>query len=137
MQLGNPQGLVAGDLLVDNAKGQLVDLIRFNPTETINGQTGALVYYRPVGPYESNTGFPTSYYSNAVTVTEGPMGDYAYFPTSGQPGFINGPPTGLTIVYDIGDQNGTPEPASAALILGAIGILVGRKYWLKARAAQA
>jgi hypothetical protein len=41
----------------------------------------------------------------------------------------------VNIVYDIGDQT-APEPASAMLMLGAIGVLAGRKYFLKARAAR-
>jgi hypothetical protein len=134
MQLGDPPGLVAGDLLVDDMHGNLVDLIRFNPTETIDGQTGALVYYRAAGLTEADTGFPTLDYANTLTVTEGPMGDYAYFPTAGEPGFVTGL-EGVNIVYDIGDQT-APEPASAMLMLGAIGVLAGRKYFLKARAAR-
>lgn len=135
VQLGNPTGLVAGDLLVEDSKNNLVDLIRFNPTETINGQTGALVYYRAIGSTEADTGFPTLDYTNTLIVHEGPMGDYAYFPTAGEPGFSN-LPEGVTLVYDIGDQNGAPEPASAMLMLGAIGLLAGRKFLLKTRAAR-
>jgi hypothetical protein len=135
LQLGNPTGLVAGDLLVEDSKNNLVDLIRFNPSETINGQTGALVYYRVLGSTEADTGFPTLDYVNTLTVHEGPMGNYAYFPTAGEPGYSN-LPEGVTIVYDIGDQNGAPEPASAMLMFGAIGLLAGRKFLLKTRAAR-
>ena len=133
MQLGNPgANLVGGDLLIDDTQGHLVDLIRFNSSETINGQTGALVYYRAPGPTEADTGFPTSDYANTLTVTEGPMGNYAYFPTAGEPGFVNGLQEGVSIVYDIGDQT-APEPASAMLMLGAIGIFAGRRYFLRPR----
>jgi len=117
-----PPGLVAGDLFItDTVGGPLSDLIRFNPAGTGGGAYPAsLVFYSTdAGGALADTGSPSSFYTNTLTLLEGPGGVTLYTPTAGQPGFI----TGFSATYDIisDDIAATPEPGAIALF-GSMGL---------------
>ncbi|MCW3055532.1 MAG: hypothetical protein JWN14_4702 [Chthonomonadales bacterium] len=119
----SPPSLVAGDIfLVDTVGGPLSDLIRFNPLGTGGGAYPAsLVFYSTdAGGALADTGSPSSFYTNTVTLLEGPGGVTLYTPTAGQPGFL----AGFAATYDfISDDIAatTPEPGAVALF-GSMGL---------------
>jgi hypothetical protein len=112
-----PPSLVAGDLLLDESPGVLSDIIRFNSTGSGNG---TLVFYSDTSDGAdslADTGFPTSQYTNTVTLTEvGPEGanGITYIPTANQPGFI----AGFITTYNI-TSDSVPEPATLTLLAGS------------------
>ena len=128
-----PPSLVSGDLILNEVmNGLMSDTVRFNPAGTGSPAYPAiLVFYSDIDADSAfqlaDTGFPTSLYTNTVTVTEttlpgGGRYGFLYTPSSGQPGFISGFSVSYEIVSD------TPEPASLALML--IGcVLFGAGYW--------
>ena len=135
--LGNPPGLVAGDLVMTEpgTGGSVIsDIIRFNPNQ--NG--GSLVFYSDNSDGKdslADTGFPTAMYTNVVTRAEvGPEGNngLVYTPTAGQPGFVAGAavPVEYTLISDA-----VPEPSSVVL-LGVMGIVGTVGYaWRRRRKA--
>lgn len=127
--LGNPPGLVSGDLIVNNFDSQVSDVIRFNAAEGINGTTGALVFYSsPGGGSLADEGFPRSFYTNVQNVFE-VAGGVTWTPTAGQPGFVAGAAGPVTYII----TSDTPEPASAVLMLGGPGLFLLRRYVSKRR----
>jgi hypothetical protein len=133
----NPPGLTAGDLILlePGTNGLVSDIVRFNPSETIAGTIGALVFYSDktdAGDTDlADTGFPTALYTNDVSQTEvGPEGNngFSYTPTSGQPGFVTG--AGGPVTYVIkSDVSAVPEPSSILLMVTVVGIVSYRFGW--------
>ncbi|MHB8530601.1 MAG: PEPxxWA-CTERM sorting domain-containing protein [Caulobacteraceae bacterium] len=133
----NPPGLVAGDVLLqDGVGGPILDVLRFNPTETVTGTTdaGSLVFYSDnVDGFDSlgdTSGPPTALYTNSVTIQEvGSEGNNGaiYTPIAGQPGFVAG--AAGPVIYDF-ISDSVPEPASWALMMvgvGAVGFSLRRR----------
>jgi len=116
-----PPALVAGDIFItDTVGGPLSDLIRFNPAGTAPGYQASLVFYSTdAGGALADTGVPSGFYTNTVTLLEGPGGVTLYTPTAGQPGFI----AGFGVTYDIISDTAaaTPEPGAVALF-GSMGL---------------
>jgi hypothetical protein len=131
-----PPGLIAGDLVLLEPPGSTIsDIIRFNPAGTGSpGYPASVVFYSDNldgGGDLADTGFPSTLYTNVVTVTEvGPEGNngFLYTPTANQPGFV----TGFSVTYDL-ISDSAPEPASATLMLVAAGSLLAGRRWLVAR----
>jgi hypothetical protein len=116
-------GLVAGDLfLIDPVTMALSDVIRFNPTELIPGQSpGDLVFYSIAGGGQlADTGFPSANYANTFSLIENPLGATVYTPTAGQPGFIAVVPGAAT--YHIFSEeiaaSGVPETGGTMAFMG-------------------
>lgn len=120
--LQGPPNLVVGDviLLEPGGTGLRSDLLRFNAANATTGYPASLVFYSDNGDSGgdlADTGFPTSLYTNTVTLTEvGNEGDNGLFytPTANQPGFISGAssPVSYHFVSDV------PEPGSVAFMVG-------------------
>jgi hypothetical protein len=135
--LQGPPSLIAGDLIILEPGAGVSDIIRFNPAGTggVPAYPASVVFYSDIldgGVDLADTGFPTSLYTNVVTVTEaGPEGSngFLYTPNSDQPGFV----PGFTVSYNIMSDSGVPEPASAALMLVAAGSFLAGRRWLVAR----
>jgi hypothetical protein len=128
----SPPGLTAGDLLIvePGLNGQISDIIRFNPAETIAGTTGALVFYSDNldgADALADTGFPAALYDNNIARVEvggeGQPNGLTYTPTPGQPGFVTGSAGPVTYVF----QSDVPEPSSLALVLMPLAISVRRR----------
>jgi len=128
--LMGPPSLVVGDLLLLENAGAvpvLSDVIRFNAAGTGSANYPAsLVFYSDmddVPPALADTGFPTQFYTNTVTLLEvGPEGNngIVYTPTANQPGFV----AGFSVTYHIiSDESTVPEPASAWLTFAAVAYL--------------
>lgn len=128
--LGNPTGLVAGDLLIsDEVDGPILDVVRFNPDQ--NG--GSLVFYSDdsdgADSLADTPSPPSDFYANTLFLTEsGPEGGpngLVYTPTAGQPGFIAGASAPVTyrIMSDSAPPTIVPEPSTIAL--GLTGSVVG------------
>lgn len=130
----SPPGLTAGDLILQEIGTTFnSEIIRFNPSQ--NG--GSAVFYSDSldGVTDlADTGFPTALYANNHSAIEvGPEGTngFSYTPTAGQPGFVTG--AGGPVTYVI-QSDSVPEPASAALFLAGVSLLLGRMRLLKRRA---
>jgi hypothetical protein len=118
----NPPGLVAGDVFVNDGSG-LSDVIRFNTTSPLSAGAGSLVLYSQPGGGElaDLAGFPTSHYSNTLTINE-LNGLITYTPTQGQPGFVAGAAGPVTYVITSPEPT-IPEPTTLALFgLGTAGL---------------
>jgi hypothetical protein len=127
----NPPGLVAGDLILFEPRGEngvLSDIVRFNLSSPTGG-TGSLVFYSDnadTGSDLADTGFPTATYTNKLTATEiGPEGanGFTYTPTAGQPGFVAGAAGPVTYVLE-SDVASVPEPSTLIPLAGICGILL-------------
>ena len=115
----NPPGLTAGDLLLTDPTTLLSDLIRFNPAESTQSGTGALVFYSILGGSElADTGFPTSLYTNTFTLAENQLGPTTYTPLLGQPGYVAGA-AGLVTYILYSDEIGSavPDYANTGLLM--------------------
>jgi hypothetical protein len=125
----NPPGLTAGDVLLFDADlGAVLDVLRFNPTETTGVGTGALVFYSDnVDGFDAGadtTSPPGAFYTNSITIdevgVEGANGA-VYTPVAGQPGFVAGAAGPVTYTF-ISD---TPEPATLTLLGSGLIALAG------------
>ena len=134
--LQGPPALVAGDVFMSEpGVDALSDIIRFNPAGTgTPDYPASLVFYSDNSDGVTalaDTGFPTSFYTNTVTIpevgSEGATGA-VYTPNSDQPGFV----PGFLVTYDItSDSSTVPEPASISLIALAGGALLAGKRWIR------
>ena len=137
----NPPGLVVGDLLIlePGGGGVLSEVIRFNSTDALNGTLVFSSDNSDGADALADTGFPTAFYANVLTVFEvGSEGNngFNYTPTAGQPGFVTGA-AGPVTYQIISDVSAVPEPSSVAMLaLGGIG-LAGWRRWGKRRLAAA
>ena len=125
--LGNPPGLVSGDLLLEWPGGVLRELIRFNHINDPDGNAGTLLFYSAIigGTHTlADVGFPTALYANTLTQLlpgPGPL-DLVYTPTAGQPGYIQGITGPTTYILQI-SPTPVPEPSTAILVLtGMLGV---------------
>jgi hypothetical protein len=116
----SPPGLTEGDVLIDEPGGGLGDVVRFNPGETcVDGTTGCLVFYSVLPAVSlADTGLPSMFYTNTITLTEGLDGAVLYTPTSGEPGFVVGA-DGAPVNYDLISDN-VPEPGSLAILAASL-----------------
>jgi hypothetical protein len=119
----NPPGLVPGDVRLFDAECNFtcfLDVVRFNPSSFIVGNTGSLVFYSDnVDGFDSlgdTPSPPQAFYANTLNIDEVTFangGEGAiYTPVAGQPGFVAGASGPVTYVL-ISD---TPEPSSLLLL---------------------
>jgi hypothetical protein len=111
--------LVAGDVLLFDVSLSLSEIIRFNPAGTGDPTYPAsLVFYSLAGGTDlADTGFPTAFYTNTVSLFESTSGPTVYTPTSTEPGFI----AGFSATYVIDSPAAIPEPSTISmLLLGSI-----------------
>ena len=113
------ENFVVGDVLIlDN--GKVSDVLRFNPDPGPGpGLTSPILFYSNdlAGGLLADTGLPSAFYPNNVTISENHSGLTIYTPIAGQPGFE--PATGaLPVTYQI---LSTPD-ASSTLSLFAVAI---------------
>ncbi len=117
-----PPGLVAGDVLLQEAGG-ILDVVRFNPDEFgPGGGQGSLLFYSDnLDGYDDladTSGPPGVLYPNFIIIPEGTL----YTPGPGQPGFVTG--ASAPVVYDlISDVANVPEPATWGLLLVGFGAM--------------
>ena len=114
-ELGGPPALIAGDLLLYNGFGELHDVIRFNPEDTVSGYQASLLFY------SLNTGAPIDladtpvlpgvFYANTASGVEGYNG-VLYTPGPSDPGFVPGFAVTYHLVTDV------PEPGAIAFFAG-------------------
>ena len=126
-----PFGVTSGDLILTEpgtpAGGPASDIIRFM-TSTANPNQSIAIFYSDVSaadPADSpaDVGLPAQLQSLTFTIPEvGPEGNNGavYLASPGMPGADF---TGVAIQYNI--ISDVPEPGSAALLLGGLGLLVG------------
>jgi hypothetical protein len=124
--LDNPPGLVAGDVLFQEAGGLILDVVRFNDTEVgAGGGVGTLVFYSDnLDGFDSladTASPPGALYSNVITVSE-INGMVDYIPTIGQPGFVAGASAPVEYVL-LSDAAAVPEPATWAMMLLGVGAM--------------
>jgi hypothetical protein len=114
-----PPELVAGDVLMQDPNGFVLDVVRFNSSN------GTLVFYS-----DNIDGFdalgdtvspPTAFYANTITIPEvgtEQNNGAIYTPTAGQPGFVAGAsgPVTYTLISDGAGPAPTPEPSTLALL---------------------
>jgi hypothetical protein len=127
-----PPALVAGDLFVQELIGStlhLSDVIRFNPDGTSPGYTASFVFYSEFATgiaAPADTGFPTSFYANTFTVLEIDQ-EVFYIPNAGQTGYVPGFSATYHFVSDDTQGSAVPEPATASLVVIAIGAIAIRR----------
>ncbi|HWW84232.1 MAG TPA: PEP-CTERM sorting domain-containing protein [Vicinamibacterales bacterium] len=126
----SPPGLTAGDVfLQDGVGGKILDVVRFNPTESCFGTTGCLVFYSDnLDGFDSladTTGPPIGSYANTVTILEigtETNNGATYTPVAGQPGFVAdaGGPVTYNLRSDGPLTTPVPEPTTLALLGSAL-----------------
>ncbi len=107
---------VVGDVILLDANGTISDVFRFNSGTTVTDQgfTSPIVFYsNDSGGLPADTGLPTAFYTNTVTIVESSSGPTIYTPIAGQPGFEAGFP--LPVTYQIFS---TPDASSTLPLLG-------------------
>jgi hypothetical protein len=130
----SPPGLVAGDVLMRDANGAVLDVVRFNSSN------GTLVFYSDnTDGFDSRAdtfGPPSSLYSNNITIAEvgtEQNNGAIYTPTANQPGFVTGAagPVTYTLISDGSGPPPIPEPSTLTFVgtglLAAVG-LVRRRF---------
>jgi hypothetical protein len=91
--------LLEGDLVLLDPHGMVSDVIRFNLGAPLGAPfTFSVVFYSSDvgGGLPADTGLPTAFHANTVTVLENQLGPTVYTPIAGQPGFEPGLPVALT-----------------------------------------
>jgi hypothetical protein len=135
-----PPALTAGDVLLRDSNGMILDVVRFNPagTGSPSYRASLLFYSDNLDGFDDEAdtpGPPTLLYTNFVIIPEVGMeggGDGAiYTPRVGQPGFV----PGFAVTYNlISDSPAVPEPTTM-LLLGTGLIVVGSRL-RKSRATK-
>ena len=97
------QNFVVGDVLLLDGNGKVSDVLRFNPDPGPGpGLTSPILFYSNdvLGGLLADTGLPTAFYANSLTIAENHSGLTIYTPIAGQPGFE--PAAGaLPVTYQI------------------------------------
>lgn len=136
--LFNPPGLVAGDLILLDAGGNISDIIRFNPAGTGSpSYLGSALFYSmaiPGGGELAETGFPTLLYGNNLQIPENLAGPTTYTPSSGQPGYVAGSLNLVSyVMFSAEGSSAVPDGGSSALLMGValLGIAVAGRllHW--------
>jgi len=115
---------VVGDVFILDGAGHVSDVLRFNldPGPGPRLTSPILFYSDDSAGLLADTGLPTAFYDNKVTISENHSGFTIYTPIAGQPGFEPGFP--LPITYQIFS---TPDAGSSvclfAVALYGIGLL--------------
>lgn len=104
-----------GDVLLTDGSGHISDVLRFSPaTSGDTGLTQLIFFYsNDAGGLLADTGLPTAFYPNSVSLAETENGASIFIPGEGQPGFLPGAPVPIT--YQIFS---TPETGSTLSLLG-------------------
>jgi hypothetical protein len=125
------QNFVVGDVLIfDN--GKISDVLRFNPDPGPGpGLTSPILFYsNDSAGLLADTGLPTAFYANNLTISENQSGFTIYTPIAGQPGFEPAVGT-LPVTYQIFS---TPDASStlSLFVLDICGIALARGKLCKA-----
>ena len=119
--LQSPPNLVEGDVLLQDADGNVLDVLRFNP----NQDGGSLLFYSDnVDGFDSigdTSGPPGSFYTNQITIPEvgtETKNGAVYIPVAGQPGFISGASIPVRYIFISEGSGPVPEPGVISLMVG-------------------
>jgi hypothetical protein len=119
------ENFVVGDVLILDGNGKVSDVLRFNPDPGPGpGLISPILFYsNDSAGLLADTGLPTAFYANNLSISENQSGFTIYTPIAGQPGFE--PALGaLPVTYQIFS---TPDPDSTLSLFGvalcAIGLL--------------
>lgn len=116
--------LTPGDVVLEDSRGAISDIVRFNAQDTAPGYGAGLVFYSVAGDdvaAPADAGLPTALYQNPVVLRESGDARYSltrYFPAVGQPGYV----TGIHIGYDLVSEGHAPEPAAWVAMLEGLGV---------------
>jgi len=119
----NPPNLQFGDVFIGTPGEGLSDIIRFNPatgcdSDTCTYPASLLFYSSNVEGLSSlaDNNPPSSSYANTTSIVEGAT----YTPDPGQPGYVSG--ATVHYVFNSDEPAGTPEPATAWLLVSGLGL---------------
>jgi hypothetical protein len=120
-----PPGFVTGDVLLRDISNAISDVIRFS---SFGG--GSFFFYSLLGGVDlADTGLPSAFNTNLVSIIENEGGFTVYTPTAGQPGFVAG--AAFPVTYRFSSGPGTVPEGGATLLmlgLGLAGLIVLKRF---------